>query len=249
MTDTATSTPLRVVAPKGLLTRVIGVFTSPRETYADIAARPTILGAFIISLLLIVVPTGVLSMTERGKEMAIDQAYRAMQGMERALGRPLPDDAYDQMETRMRQQRIPFQQIAGQVVFVPVVFAIEAGILFVAFTSILGGDARFKQVLAVVAFASIIGGVGALFAVPIMYAKQSFSSPTSLTIFLPFLDPKSFFAGFLGWIDLFRLWWVVNLSIGLGVLYKKRTTPIAMSLLAVYAVFALVATAVVSMFA
>ena len=103
MTDTATGTTPPAVAPKGLLTRVIGVFTSPRETYADIAARPTVLGALILSLVCVSVPYAALSLTDRGKEMAIDRAYQGMQAFERALGRPIPDEAYDQMEKGIRQ--------------------------------------------------------------------------------------------------------------------------------------------------
>ena len=112
----------------------------------------------------------------------------------------------------------------------------------------MGGESRFKQVLAIVAFASLIGAAGTMFSIPIQYAKRSFDSPTSLMVFAPFLDRTSFVARFLGWIDLFRVWSIVTLSIGLGVLYRKRTGPIAVTLGLVYAAFALVATAVGSLF-
>ena len=42
----------------------------------------------------------------------------------------------------------------------------------------------------------------------------------------------------LGTVDIFLIWYVVVLAIGLGVLYKRRTQPIAISLLSVYAVIA-----------
>jgi hypothetical protein len=45
-------------------------------------------------------------------------------------------------------------------------------------------------------------------------------------------------------IDFFRVWSTVSLAIGLAVLYKKRTAPVAWSLLAVYAVIALAVAAV-----
>ena len=59
-------------------------------------------------------------------------------------------------------------------------------------------------------------------------------------MFLPFLDETRFSARLLGSIDLFCIWWMVSLAIGLGVLYKRRTAPIATTLLVVYAVIALV---------
>jgi hypothetical protein len=49
-------------------------------------------------------------------------------------------------------------------------------------------------------------------------------------------------------IDLFVVWWLFVLAIGLGVLYKRRTQPIAFGLFCVYAVIALVAAAVMSRF-
>jgi hypothetical protein len=90
-----------------------------------------------------------------------------------------------------------------------------------------------------VVHSAILLSLQALFIFPIMYLKQSMDSPTSLTVFTPFLDEESFLARFLGVFDLFRLWWVANLSIGISVLYKQRLGPIFTSLLAVYVVIAL----------
>ncbi len=72
---------------------------------------------------------------------------------------------------------------------------------------------------------------------------------TTLAVFLPMLDETSFFARFLGWIDLFRIWWLVNLAIGAAVLYKRKSGPIAWTLLGLYVVFALVVAAALTAFA
>ena len=61
-----------------------------------------------------------------------------------------------------------------------------------------------------------------------------------ITPLLPMIDEKSFAGHFLGTIDLFVIWQMVVLAIGLGVLYRRRTQPIATSLLVVYAVIAIV---------
>jgi hypothetical protein len=47
-------------------------------------------------------------------------------------------------------------------------------------------------------------------------------------------------ARFLGSIDLIWIWWFVSLAIGLGVLFRKRTGPIAITMLGLYAAIALV---------
>jgi cellulose synthase/poly-beta-1,6-N-acetylglucosamine synthase-like glycosyltransferase len=72
------------------------------------------------------------------------------------------------------------------------------------------------------------------------YFSGHAGSVANLGALLPMLPEKSFGANLLGTVDIFIIWSVVVLAIGLGVLYKRRTQPIAISLLSVYAVIALV---------
>jgi hypothetical protein len=65
-------------------------------------------------------------------------------------------------------------------------------------------------------------------------------------VFLPMIDESSFAAKLLGSFDLFRIWWTINLAIGLGVLYRRRTGPIAASLLIIYTALAVLYAAVMS---
>jgi uncharacterized membrane protein len=58
------------------------------------------------------------------------------------------------------------------------------------------------------------------------------------------LPEGSFLANFLGAIDLFILWSIGLTSIGLAVLYRRRTPPIFISLVVVYLVIALAIAAV-----
>jgi hypothetical protein len=53
------------------------------------------------------------------------------------------------------------------------------------------------------------------------------------------VDEKSFVGRLLGMADLFVIWWLVVLAIGIAVLYRRRTQPIAIALLGLYAVIAL----------
>ena len=74
------------------------------------------------------------------------------------------------------------------------------------------------------------------------------TSATNLSVLLPMLPDGSFAAHLAASIDLFRIWWVIALSIGLGVLFRRRTQPIALSLFGVYAVIALCVAVVMSRF-
>jgi hypothetical protein len=61
----------------------------------------------------------------------------------------------------------------------------------------------------------------------------------NLGVFLPMLEETSFVAVMLRSIDMFLLWWMVVLAIGLGVIYKRRTGPIATTFIGLYVVIAL----------
>ena len=228
---------------RGLGGRVFGVLTSPRATYADVAAHPRWLGVLLVVLLATIVPTMWLLSTEVGQRAAIDQQLERVE----AFGRTIPDAQYEQME------RIApyFGYIAAvsQIVFLPLVALAIAGMAIAIFNGALGADARFRQVFAVVSFSSVVTGLRALFSTPLNYARESLSSPTNLAAVLPFFEDNTFGGRLLGSIDLFLIWWIANLAIGLGVLYKRRTAPIATTMLVVYGAIALTIAAVRSVLA
>jgi hypothetical protein len=161
-----------------------------------------------------------------------------------SFGVKLNEQAMQRMEEGAG--RAPYFAVISQAVFLPVAALAVAGIALAVFNAILGGDARFKQVFAIVVYSGVILSLGAIFVLPLDYARETMASPTTLSVFLPFLEENSFLARFLGSIDLIRVWWFVSLSIGLAVLYRKRTGPIAAALLVVYAVIAIVVAAIQS---
>ncbi len=230
MTETAASAPAATGPHKGLLARVIGVFVSPRATYADVAARPRWFGVLAVSCIVIAGAYFVLLSTEVGKQAAFDQQTQIVE----SFGVKLNDEALQRMEAGIERAR--FTTPISQLIAVPVVLLIFAGILLGIFNALLGGDATFKQVYAILAHSTVIGASQAAFAVPINYLRETMSSPTTLGVFVPFLEEKSFLALLLGMIDLFQVWGTLSIAIGLGVLYKRKTGPIAVGLFVVYGV-------------
>jgi hypothetical protein len=104
-------------------------------------------------------------------------------------------------------------------------------------------------VLAVNTHTGAITVIATLFTMPLNYARESLSGATNLAVFAPFLEEGSLAARFLGMIDLFLVWWVVVLAIGLAVLYKRRTGPVALSLLGAYVGIAVIIAVVMRAFA
>jgi hypothetical protein len=238
--ETPVTTSAEAVPGKGLVARLAGVVFSPKATYADIAARPRVLGALAVTLALMIGASTMFLSTDVGRSATLERQDRAMQSM----GVRLNDAQYAQMQQRMNS---PLTAVFGGVsllIFVPLVAAIIAGILIAVFNAVMGGDATFKQVYAIVIHSQFLAALGSLFIYPLDYVRESLSSPTNLGVFFPFLDEGTFFARFFGVIDLFYIWVIVNLAIGLAVLYKRRTTPIATTMLVLYVAVALCVAAV-----
>jgi hypothetical protein len=207
---------------------VFGVLTSPRATYAEVATRPRWFGALALVMVVTAVAAGILFFTKVGQEALLDLVIQRAQ----SSGQPINDAAYQRL-----QQLAPYAgYVFASVLLVaqPVLALVVAGVLYATFSAGLGGDATFKQVFSIVAHASVVLILSSLFVFPLDYARGTLTSPTSLAVFMPVLDENSFPALALGSIDLFRIWWMFSLAIGMGVLYKRRTTPIAATFLIAY---------------
>jgi hypothetical protein len=237
MAETSTSKPAPTGA-KSLPARLIGVLLSPRSAYADVVARPRWVGALAVVVLISAAAVYAFMSTEVGQQAALDMNMRQAE----SFGRTITDAQYERME-----QMAGYSKYFGavlQAISLPLMALVVAGIAFAVFNAALGGDATFKQAYAVVAHSGIVIAVQQLFVLPLDYARETLSSPTNLAVFLPFLDESSFPARLLGSIDLFVIWWAINVSIGFAVLYRKRTGPIATTLLVIYVTIGLVIAAV-----
>jgi len=228
MTDTATSAPATPEAPKGLFSRVLGIFFTPRATYAEVAARPRWFGVLAISSIVIAGGFYFLLSSDSGQRALLDQQTQIIE----SFGVKLPEAALERMEEGI--QRAKYTTPISQLIAIPLGSVVVAGILLGVFNALLGGDARFKQVFAIVAHSTLIGALQNTFARPINYFKETISSPTSLSELLPFFDEKSFLGYLAGMVDLFAIWSILSLAIGLAVLYKRRTAPVATTMFVIY---------------
>jgi len=232
MTTTAPaagSTP----APKNLFARFIGIITAPKDTYRSVVAAPTVLGMLALTAVLSAFFTALPMTTDAGKQAAIEQQVQQMQ----SFGFPVNDQLYDQLQKGAN--RLPYTTGGSVLVVWPIMAAIFAGILFAIFNAGLGGEATFKQVYSVYIHSGVISTLSAVLSGTVNYFSGRVGSVTNLGALLPMLPEKSFGAHLLGAVDIFIIWSVIVVAMGLAVLYKRRTQPIAISLLSVYAVIAL----------
>jgi len=219
--------------PPSLMSRVVGVVTAPRATFEQIVAAPRVGGALMIVTIISTLAIGLLLSSERGQQAWLDQAV----AQQEAFGQTVTDEAYESMQ---RMSKYAGYMAAVQfIVGVPLGALIMGGILYAIFNALMGGAATFKQVMAVVAHSQIISALAFLVTTPINYVKGTMTGATNLGVLFPMLDESSFAARLLGMMDLFLLWWLFVLSVGIAVLYKRKTSSVAMVLFGIYLVIAL----------
>lgn len=236
MSDTLLSHESAIAPGRGLAARVVGVLVAPRATFRDVAANPRPLGVLVVTIIIMAAVMGAFLSTDIGKQALLDQQASVLDALQ-ARGINIPDRAYAEMETRI--DRMAITTVLWTVVTVPIMSVVGAGLLLMIFTALLGGAVGFRQVFAVVTHAGVVSALQTLFDTPISYATGDLASPSRLSVFATALDPTSFAVRLLGAVDLFRLWWIVVLAIGLAAVYRRRTGPIVAALLAAYLVIAL----------
>jgi hypothetical protein len=226
--------------PLGLLSRFVGILTSPGDTFRAVVARPQWLAMLVVVTLVGALFAALPMTTDMGREAALRSQVEWMEG----FGLTISDARYEDMRRGMRY--VPYTTFASILVVSPIVTLVFAGLLYVVFTAILGGGASFGQVFAVAVHASVITALQQAFTGPLNYARGAVTSATNLAVLLPMVDDRSFMGRVLAMTDLFLIWYALVLAIGLGVLYKRRTQPIALALCGVYAVVVVAVAAVMS---
>ncbi len=238
MTDVASvSDSVQNKPDPGLVARLFGVLFSPKETFAAIVARPRWLAVMVVTLVMSSAAYYVILSSQDMQDAIVDQQVRAME----SRGNAVSEQQIANIERFIGY--LPVGYAVGIFVLGPLFGAAIAGIVTGIFTTLMGGNGTFKQVFAVMNHAGFIPAISALFIAGMLAvgAKPIGARPpgANLGVFLPMLEETSFLAVLLRSIDMFLLWWMVVLAIGLGVLYKRRTGPIATTFIGLYIVIAL----------
>lgn len=230
--------------------RILGVLRRPRQTLQEVASHPR-WAPLLVTLTLVTAAAGAaVSATEVGQLALVDQWERTAL----AFGQAVDDSRYADL---LAWSRLGPAVAAGNALLAGPGLAVVVSLLVFAWLRLRGAAAAnaaaqgntvsYSQVLAVVVHAGVVLAVGRLVAAPLVYARETTASATTVGAWFPSLDEASAAARFLGAIDLFTLWWAVVLGIGVAVLSGRRARTCALGIMSVYVGLALVAAAVMAM--
>ena len=174
--------------------------------------------------------------TDVGQLALLDQWERTAS----AFGRPLSDAEYTALAGASGNGAGYAAMIA--LATGPILVIALSAVLFFAFRGAAPGTVTFRQVLAVVAHAGVILALRQVVAAPVTYVSETLSSPITLGMFFRMLNEASPLARFFGIIDLFVVWWVFVLAIGMSVLYRRPARRLAGVFVGAYVTLAIALT-------
>ena len=223
--------------------RVLGILRRPRQTLQEVASHPR-WASLLVALTLTTAAAGALvSATEVGQLALVDQWERTAQ----AFGQGVDDTSYADLQAWSRLGPVV---AAGSALLAGPGVALAVSVLLFVWLRRAGmaegGRVSYAQVLAVVVHAGVILAVGRLVAAPLVYARETTASATTVGAWFPSLDEASPIARFLGALDLFTVWWAVVLGIGVAVLSGRRARTCAAWIVSAYVGIALILAAVMA---
>jgi hypothetical protein len=207
---------------------------SPRATLDSVVMSPRSIDLAIVIVFIAAVCSAGFLMTRVGQLAALDQQVRQLE----SFGAVINDETYAEL-----RRWVPYRPaISAALILVgwPVLWIALAAILKAIGDRFSHQRATFAQVLTVVVHASSVFAVRSMIAAPVNYARESIGGATSLSILMPAFGESTFPARLLGAVDIFVVWWVVLVAMGLSILYETRAVSVARWLLCAYTAGAVV---------
>jgi len=225
------------MAEKGFFGKFLGVYFSPRETFESIDRKPD----WVIPLL-------ILSFLSAAFIIIVAPILREAQ-VETMM------ELRDMSEEEAREfveMGAPVQRIAAPVgAFIGTFIAalVVSAVLLFGGNIILGGQSSFKKVLSVYSYTGLgVGLVSLLIKTPLILSKGTMNIQTSPAVLLSEEIKESFIYRLLAKFDIFTIWQIALISVGLGVIYKFTTKKAATMVVSFWILWILISLALVSLF-
>ena len=189
--------------------RVMGVLMRPRATMDEVARHPAFMTTWVLVLLAVAVCGGLLLSTEVGRQALVDERVRVTE----ALGQRVDDAEYARLQAD--PPVLVYLTSGGRLLLTPpVTIVVALGLLVLA--RIDGAKVSFVTALAIAVHATVVLALHQVVATPFHYAQEALTSPTTVAGLLRLFDEGSWPSRLFGTIDVFGLWWMWLMSLGLA---------------------------------
>jgi hypothetical protein len=129
--------------------------------------------------------------------------------------------------------------LVGVVVVTLIILFLTAGVAHLLM-KMVGGKGRFRKARAIVAWSILVTTLGSIIKLPLMMVKDSMFVETSPTLFFKDLEPSDRLYKFLTTLDVFTLWWLVLLVVGLAIGYRTSNGKSAVTVVILWILMVLI---------
>ena len=217
--------------------RVTGVLVRPRATMSEVVRHPSFIATWVVVLLVGIACGALLLSTPIGRQALVDERVRVTE----AMGGRVDDEAY----ARLRNDPPVSIYLAsgGRLLLTPpITIAVAAGLMMLA--RLDGARVTFVTALAIAVHATVVLALQQVIATPVHYLYESLTSPSNVAGLLRVFEEGSLPARLFGTIDVFGLWWMWLLALGVAAATGRPARHYVWKLLAVYVGIAAIIAAV-----
>ena len=200
----------RASADPGLLTRIARTFVSPARLFVGFHDGSPWVGVLAISTLVAMVSAVFLP---------AQHFLARMEEPVNRLGRPVEVTSSPEEIVRWGRYLEAFSALAAH----PMIAFGLAGLLLLLFTVLGRGRGTFRQYLAVASHALLITAVGALVAIALRLSTGDFTAQPTVARLLGFMGPGVAGNAFLDALNVFSLWMLVVLGVGVAALNGRAS--------------------------
>ena len=207
--------------------RVTGVLLRPRATMGEVVRHPAFVTVWVVVLLAVGICGGLLLSTPVGQQALVDERVRVTE----AMGGRVDDTTYAGLQN---DPPVSIYLTSGGRLLLtpPVTLAVAIGLMVMARLS--ASRVTFVTALAIAVHATVVLAAQQVIATPLHYVFESLTSPTNVAGILRVFDEGSWPARLFGTIDVFGLWWIWLLALGMATATGRPARHYLWKLLAVY---------------
>jgi hypothetical protein len=183
---------------------ILQVFYSPSAFFQQLKDQPKVLVPYIVLAILFAVSFFLIA------DLLVQLQVESPELQEQLQGQPVTDQV---------RQLLKINVLVGAMLAFLLAPLLAGALAFLVGNFFMGHKARFKQLLSVVLYGEIIYAAGALLLAPLMLAKGSVLVSLSLGVLAASQGPTSVLYLALSKIDLFIIWEIIVVGIGIATVY------------------------------
>ena len=219
-----------------ILSNVINVYIAPDKVFK--AVKDFNFKKALIPLLILAV-VGVISfwaIQDLATEVGYDAAVERIESSSR-----IADDQKEEIIAKMDERMSGPNYMGWIFSFLgnPIAVFFMALVALIVGNTFMGGSIKYGQLVNITAWAYMVAILEAIVKIPLMLSKWSLEVYTGLGV-LGIGEKGSFINSLFAGIDIFAIWRIVLIAIGMGIIYNKKTKPYIVAMIITWFVLRLI---------